>query len=48
VAFQLAIIGGIILASPFIFYFVLEFVSRFKSEGEKIFFPRLFVGGFCF
>lgn len=49
VAFQLAIIGGIILASPFIFYFVLEFVlPALKMKEKKYFFRGLFVGGMLF
>ena len=49
VAFQLAIIGGIILASPFIFYFVLEFVlPALKVKEKKYFFRGLFVGGLLF
>jgi sec-independent protein translocase protein TatC len=57
VAFQLAVYGGIVLASPFILYFVGQFVIPAMKRKEKYFFFRgfliglgLFLGGvtFCY
>lgn len=45
VAFQLAIYGGIVLASPFIIYYVASFVVPALKRKEKKYFYRAFVVG---
>lgn len=45
VAFQLAIYGGIVLASPFIIYYVASFVVPALKRNEKKYFYRGFVIG---
>lgn len=45
VAFQVAIYGGVVLASPFIFYFVVSFVfPALKIRERKYIYHGLFVG----
>jgi sec-independent protein translocase protein TatC len=49
VAFQVALYGGMVLASPFIFYFVLSFVfPALKMREQKYVYRGLFFGGGLF
>ena len=49
VAFQVALYGGMVLASPFIFYFVASFVfPALKMRERKYVYRGLFIGGGLF
>jgi sec-independent protein translocase protein TatC len=49
VAFQVALYGGAVLASPFIFYFILSFVfPALKMREQKYIYRGLFFGGGLF
>jgi sec-independent protein translocase protein TatC len=49
VAFQVALYGGMVLASPFIFYFVASFIfPALKMREQKYVYRGLFVGGGLF
>ena len=49
VAFQVALYGGMVLASPFILYFIAEFVfPALKMKERKHVYRALFVGGGLF
>ena len=49
VAFQVALYGGMVLASPFIFYFIASFVfPALKIQERKYIYRGLFIGGGLF
>ncbi len=49
VAFQVAFYGGMVLASPFIFYFIAAFVfPALKMQEQKYVYRGLFFGGGLF